>query len=151
MNELIRVRGRVQNYFLSEFEKHPIIIPGEHHVTNLLVHQAHRFTLHGGPLLVQSFIYRQFCILRGRNLIQSIVRQCVKCTRYNAITQEQLMGPLSAVRSRPLEHFFTLGLITLVHSVLKHFQAEVKKPSKDMLQYLCVWSSKRSILKLFLI
>lgn len=43
---ILRVGGRLQNSFLSPAEKHPIILPNNHHVIGLLVLKAHIVSLH---------------------------------------------------------------------------------------------------------
>ena len=102
---LIRVSGRLQNSSLSESEKHPIILPPKNHVTRLLIRDTHLHSLHGGPLLVQSILSRQFWIVRGRNAIRVVTRNCVKCTRHKGTTLEQQMGPLPVMRTQPARPF----------------------------------------------
>ena len=75
---LLTVGGRLQNSCLNDSEKHPIILPSQHHVSKLLIEQAHLITLHGGPTFVQSHLARQYWLVRGRNTIRGIVRRCVR-------------------------------------------------------------------------
>ena len=107
---LLRVGGRLQNAFLTEDEKHPIILPGKNIVTRLIIRKAHKVTLHGGPTIVQSHLSRQFWIVRGRNVIRGVVRACVQCARHRATTLEQQMGSLPAVRTRPARPFSYTGV-----------------------------------------
>ncbi|XP_008206110.1 uncharacterized protein LOC103316095 [Nasonia vitripennis] len=107
---IIRVGGRLQNSYLSEAEKHPVILPSKHHVTDLLIWKAHLTSLHGGPSLVQSQLSRQYWILRGRNFIRGVVRRCVKCARHRAATHTQQMAPLPAARTRPARPFSFTGV-----------------------------------------
>lgn len=53
---LLRVGGRLQFSFLTEDEKHPILIPRASHLAELLIRDAHETTLHGGPQLIQSHL-----------------------------------------------------------------------------------------------
>ncbi|XP_076285566.1 uncharacterized protein LOC143211619 [Lasioglossum baleicum] len=107
---VLRVGGRLDNSFLTESEKHPIILPGRHHVTRLIIADAHRSTLHGGPVLVQSQLSRRYWVVRGRNEIRGVVRKCVTCARFNARLAEQQMAPLPAVRTVPARPFTFTGL-----------------------------------------
>ena len=107
---LMRVGGHFQNAFLSEKENHPIILPGKHHVTRLIIRKAHMVTLHGGPTLVQSHLSRQFWIIRGRNVIRGVTRTCIQCVRHRAVTLEQQMGSFPAVRTRPARPFSFTGV-----------------------------------------
>ena len=107
---LLRVGGRLQNAFLGEQEKHPIIIPCESHIDELLIRDAHLKTLHGGPHLVQSHLLRTYWIIRARNRIRRLTRQCVRCTRFQGQKQTQQMTPLSAARVTPARTFSRTGL-----------------------------------------
>ena len=109
-DRLLRVGGRLQSSFLSEDEKHPIVLPSKHPVTELVIRKAHLITLHGGPTLVQSHISRQYWIVKGRNFIRGVLRRCVQCARHNATTLEQQMGPLPAIRTRPARPFTYTGV-----------------------------------------
>ena len=107
---VLRVGGRLQNAFLAESEKHPIILPNDHHITTLLIRKMHLSSEHGGTTLVQSCLLREFWIVKGRNRIRHIIRNCVKCRRFGGKTMEQMMGPLPAVRVRPSRAFTCTGV-----------------------------------------
>ena len=107
---LLRVGGRLHNSFLTESEKHPVILPKAHHVTVLLIRKAHIYTLHGGATAVQSFSFRGFWIIHARNVVRRVFRECVICARHNARTQEQPMGSLPAIRTRPARPFYHSGV-----------------------------------------
>lgn len=53
-NQIMRVRGRLQNALLSYDEKHPIILPKHHPFTKLLINHAHHATEHGGIQLTTA-------------------------------------------------------------------------------------------------
>lgn len=104
---LLRVGGRLNNAFLTYDEKHPIILPKNDHLVSLIVCQAHKTTLHGGPQLTLSHLLRRFWVIGGRSLVRSITRACVRCARFRARPQAQLMGQLPTERvtaERPFLH-----------------------------------------------
>lgn len=107
---LLRVGGRLHHSFLTEAEKHPLILPIKNHVSSLLIRKMHQITLHGGPTLIQSQLSRLYWLVHGRNYIRKIVRSCVRCARHGAATFEQQMGPLPAVRTRPIRPFTVTGV-----------------------------------------
>ncbi|XP_011173132.1 uncharacterized protein LOC105205463 [Solenopsis invicta] len=107
---LIRVGGRLQNSFLSESERHPVILSKDHHVTALLIRKAHISTLHGGYRLVHSYLLQRYWILRANTSIRRIVRSCVRCARHNAIILEQQMAPLPVIRAKPALPFAHSGV-----------------------------------------
>lgn len=97
---LLRVGGRLQHSHLPESEKHQVIMPNENHVTILLIQHAHRVTLHEGTTAVQSYLIREFWIIKAKKTIRSVIPKCVKCVRKNARTTQQMMGPLPSVKLR---------------------------------------------------
>ncbi|CAB0040512.1 unnamed protein product [Trichogramma brassicae] len=110
-DDLLRVGGRLQNAQLSYDETHPIILPGECIIVRRLIEYEHREeTMHGGAQLMRSQLARQFWITRGERIVQSVCRVCIKCTRYRAVTMEQQMAPLPAVRVTPARAFKSIGL-----------------------------------------
>ncbi|KAJ8685412.1 hypothetical protein QAD02_021205, partial [Eretmocerus hayati] len=129
-NGLIRVGGRLQNSFLTESEKHPIILPKNHHVTVLLIRKAHACTLHGRYRLVHSHLFQKFWIIQASSTIRRIVRECTICTRHNAITMEQQMGPLPAIRTRPARPFAHYGVDFAGHFWIKASQGREMKSFK---------------------
>ncbi|XP_058799992.1 uncharacterized protein LOC131669251 [Phymastichus coffea] len=78
---VIRVGGRLKNSNLQFNQKYPILLPSNHHVSDLIIRDAYHRNLHGG---VQSTLYtirERFWILNGRNQIRHVLRRCVPCLR----------------------------------------------------------------------
>ena len=89
----LRVRGRLQKAaVLSWDEKHPMILPKHHHVSQLIVRHYHEFSAYSGRektlCELQSFSW----IIGGRRLVRKITRSCIKCRKMNAKAMEQFMG-----------------------------------------------------------
>lgn len=55
-NGILRVGGRLSKSNLPFSKKHPIIIPKKHHLTKLIIEQAHQLTIHGGQSLMSSYL-----------------------------------------------------------------------------------------------
>ncbi|XP_011173271.2 uncharacterized protein LOC105205570 [Solenopsis invicta] len=127
---LIRVGGRLQNSFLLESEKHPVILPKDYHVTALLIRKAHISTLHGGYRLVHSYLLQRYWILRANTSIRRIVRSCVRCARHNAITLEQQMAPLLAIRAKSALPFAHSGVDFAGYFWVKASPGRSQKKSK---------------------
>ncbi|GFU68160.1 DUF5641 domain-containing protein [Trichonephila clavipes] len=51
---LVRVGGRLQNSQLPFNSKHPIILPSQHSISELLIKEQHIAHLHAGPTFVSS-------------------------------------------------------------------------------------------------
>nr|XP_049697145.1 uncharacterized protein LOC126054685 [Helicoverpa armigera] len=107
---IIRIRGRVEKSELAEQVKHPIVLPHSHHLTHLIVADAHEKTLHGGPQLMANFLRSAYWIIGARSLIQQYVRKCVTCAKQRANVKNQLMGDLPSVRCIPARPFLHSGV-----------------------------------------
>ncbi|XP_046391637.1 uncharacterized protein LOC124159766 [Ischnura elegans] len=107
---LLRVGGRLRNAVLDYDEKHPIIIPKDHHFTVLLVRHAHAVTLHGGLQATAAYLAQRYWIIRSRVVVKREIRTCVTCTRFRGETLVQRMGDLPEERVKPQRPFLSTGL-----------------------------------------
>ena len=104
--KILRVGGRIQVAEIENNAKHPIII-SKGHLKNLLIDDAHKKTLHGGPQLMLNHLRSTYWIMSAKNAVKAHVRKCVTCVRHAAVTKNQLMGQLPLCRvksSRPFLH-----------------------------------------------
>lgn len=104
---LLRVGGRLNNSWLQQSSKHPIILPSHGRLTELIIHQAHLVMLHGGPSLTLAYIREKFWIVSGLRTVKRELRKCVKCRRFNSESNTQIMADLPEARvtpSRPFTH-----------------------------------------------
>jgi hypothetical protein len=102
---LLRVGGRLKNAPLKYDQKHPLLMPKNHSVTNLLIESIHKQQLHGGCQTTIAALRRQYWILSCRNAVRKIIFQCIKCFRANPKSYPQLMGDLPAPRVTPSRPF----------------------------------------------
>ncbi|XP_051162407.1 uncharacterized protein LOC127282276 [Leptopilina boulardi] len=109
-DEVLRVGGRLQSSLLSYDEMHPIILPKNSKLSALIITRAHLDALHGGQQLTLSRILKKFWIISSKTLINKIIRSCVKCFRFRANFQTQLMGQLPAERITISKPFTFTGL-----------------------------------------
>ena len=107
---LLRVGGRIHQADLQYSKRHPLLLPGIHTLTKLLIDSEHRRLLHAGPTLVSASLARRFCILNNRRVVRSIVRSCVKCRKIEAIPTPQILGQLLADRLKPGPVFDCVGI-----------------------------------------
>ncbi|XP_063386868.1 uncharacterized protein LOC134672845 [Cydia fagiglandana] len=108
-NDILRVGGRLCYSELDEERKHPIILC-KCHFTYLIMHDAHRRTLHGRYQLTLNYIRSKYWILRVKGLLTTYLRKCLKCARHNAATRDQLMGDLPKQRVTPAKPFLNSGV-----------------------------------------
>ncbi|XP_046406349.1 uncharacterized protein LOC124171250 [Ischnura elegans] len=107
---LLRVGGRLRNAMLDYDEKHPIIIPKDHHFTVLLVRHAHAVTLHGGLQATAAYLAQRYWIIRSRVVVKREIRTCVTCALFRGETLVQRMGDLPEERVKPQRPFLSTGL-----------------------------------------
>lgn len=107
---ILRVSGRIQNAKLDEDVKHPIILPQDNHFTNLVISEAHKKTMHGGPMLVLNHLRTKYWVISAKALVKTFVRKCVTCKRYSRAAQTQLMGQLPSSRVTPARPFCHSGV-----------------------------------------
>ena len=86
---LLRVGGRTQH--------HPIILPHDHVVSQLLARHFHEKS-HSGVEWSLSLLRQAFWITKGRRLMTRIVHACVTCKKLRAHPAQQLMADLPPER-----------------------------------------------------
>lgn len=109
-NGILRVGGRLRNSNLSTDMKHPIIIPGNSRLAELLIDQAHKASYHGGARLTSAFLRKRYWLVGGNKIVKKQLRGCVKCRRHDPIKHEQIMGDFPAARTRPARPFQHTGV-----------------------------------------
>ncbi|XP_070170845.1 uncharacterized protein [Polyergus mexicanus] len=107
--KLIRLGGRIDHSSLSYDKRHPIILP-KHRISDLLIAQAHKASLHGGTQLTLRILRQNYWIISARTSVKSLIRSCVKCVRERARTSQQLMGNLPQPRVTPSAPFSHTGV-----------------------------------------
>ncbi|XP_064479062.1 uncharacterized protein LOC135392275 [Ornithodoros turicata] len=107
---IIRAGGRLQFSRGTYDERHPRILPGDHHYTKLLVRQTHHQLLHAGirDTLVQ--LRENFWVTRARRLVKRVIHDCVTCKRLNAKAASETVAPLPADRVTECLPFEVVGI-----------------------------------------
>ncbi|XP_033228807.1 uncharacterized protein LOC117180417 [Belonocnema kinseyi] len=104
--QLLRVGGRLKHSLLTYDKKHPLILPLESILTTRIIRNCHLRCLHGGVQLILGTLRQSYWILRGRNLVRSLIHRCIPCVRNRGNTQQQLTSDLSSIRITPPERAF---------------------------------------------
>ncbi|GFW27392.1 integrase catalytic domain-containing protein [Trichonephila clavipes] len=108
---LVRVGGRLQNSQLPFNSKHPIILPSQHSISELLIKEQHIAHLHAGPTLLAHVLRQSHWIVGSRKLINKCIRKCLKCNKFKtSTTTPQLMGNLPKHRVTLERPFFSCGI-----------------------------------------
>ena len=106
VNDVMCVGGRLSKAS-GEVVKHPIILPQNHHLTTLIIRDAHARNGHVGVTHTLSVLRRKYYILRGYSQVKSVVLHCVPCKKHHGKPLEQMMSDLPPERLVTTEPPFT--------------------------------------------
>ena len=81
---LIRISGRMKNADLDFCTKHPILLPKNSTLTNLIITDAHLRLKHGDLRDTLNETRSHYYILQGRSKVKSILRKCVTCRYFES-------------------------------------------------------------------
>ena len=87
-----------------------MILPPDHHFTKLVLSAEHIRLHHAVPQLLTATLLEKYWIPRIRNLVRSVIHQCLTCYKFKAQATQQLMGELPPSRVRPSRTFLTTGV-----------------------------------------
>ncbi|UYV74134.1 hypothetical protein LAZ67_11002214 [Cordylochernes scorpioides] len=107
---ILRVGGRLRKSNLQFNEKHPIILPHNHFVTELIVQQFHVEHLHSGLQLTLCAIRQKYWIPSGRILVKKLINRCMTCFKTKRQVSKQIMGDLPIHRIIPSSPFSKTGI-----------------------------------------
>ena len=107
---ILRVGGRLQNSILPYEQKHPILLPKGHHITELVIREAHLQHHHAGINSTLYAVRQTYWPIDGKNTTRKIVRQCVRCFRINPPATDYVMGNLPASRVTESRPFYNCGV-----------------------------------------
>ncbi len=90
---------------------HPALIPGKHHVTQLLIQHFHEKVSHQGRHLTEGAIRAGgYWIVGGKRSVSSSIFNCVTCRKLRGKSEEQIMADLPADRLHIDPPFTYVGL-----------------------------------------
>ena len=87
---LWRCGGRLQNADLPFSAKHPVLLDRKHHLTQLIINEAHQGVQHNGVKETLTEVRSKYWIVGGRSLVRSHIHQCVICRQFEG---RPLCGP----------------------------------------------------------
>ena len=76
---LIKVGGRLTHANLPDSRKHPILLPKNHHISKIIIHNEHIKRMHVRVSATLYGVRETFWPIDGRNTTRHIIRQCVQC------------------------------------------------------------------------
>ncbi|KAF0721510.1 Integrase catalytic domain-containing protein [Aphis craccivora] len=109
-NDLLKVGGRLENSNISASRKHPVILPRQHVVTEMICREYHQRYMHVGPQGLLAAVRGEFWVLRGRDVARATVYKCLKCFRARPSSLQPAMGQLPSARVTPSRAFAQTGV-----------------------------------------
>lgn len=73
---VLRVEDWLHNASISNDKKFPIVLPGDHIFTKLLIESVHKENLHPGMQTILCLVRQSFWVLRARRTVLSVLRKC---------------------------------------------------------------------------
>ena len=98
---VVRVGGRLNMSSMTFSQRHPIILPSDHHVTQLIIEDHHRKVGHCGMASTWTSLRQSFWILRGAVTVRKVLGKCILCQRRNSRPGSQIMSDLPVERLTP--------------------------------------------------
>ncbi|CAJ0956272.1 unnamed protein product [Ranitomeya imitator] len=96
---LLRIGGHLQEAEVELGEKHPIIIPGHHHVTTQLVQHHHVLVKHQGRLFTEGNLRTAgLWIVGAKRCVSKLIYNCVIYHKFCGRTQKLKMANLTLDR-----------------------------------------------------
>jgi len=83
-NGLLRVGGRLQASSLPVESKHPVILPKNNHVSDLILRNIHLSSNHGGRNHMLSTLRQKYWIVNAPSAIRKLISKCTICRRLDS-------------------------------------------------------------------
>ncbi len=135
-NGLLRCRGRIQYADLPNETKFPLLIPRDHHVTRLIVIECHERVFHNGVGETLNEFRTKYWLVRGRQRIKAILRECNLCKRLEGLAYPP-------PKSAPLPKFRVVGCQAFV-KVGTDFEGTIYLKGCNEKSYICLFTCATS-------
>ncbi|XP_041845165.1 uncharacterized protein LOC121642470 [Melanotaenia boesemani] len=125
---LIRVGGRLSRSTLSQEIKHPVVLPKDGHIIQLILSHYHAATCHQGRnQTLNELRANGFWVLGGSKAVARLIHKCVLCRKLRRPTEEQRMSELPEERVEASAPFLHCGMDCFGPFVTKQGRKEHKR------------------------
>ena len=107
---LIRVGGRLRKAMIPFVRKHPIILPHNNYISDLIIKECHQRNFHAGAQTTLYNLRQKYWLIDGRNQVRRVIRKCVTCFRAKPEFITYKMGDLPKVRTMQARPFCNVGV-----------------------------------------
>ena len=92
-NGIVKCKGRINNAELLGSARNPILLPAKHDFVPLVIKKVHASVKHCGLRDTLTTIRERFWILRGREAVKQVIKNCVICLRINGMPYKSQSTP----------------------------------------------------------
>ena len=141
---IMRVGGRLKKAKIPYGWKHQIILPKDHHITEVITREYHNHG-HLGTEYVLGNLRKKYWIIKGRSLIKHLLKKCITCQIRKSKNLEPKMKDLPLQRLEALKPPFCSTGINLFGPILvKQRRSRLKRWGA---LFTCFYNTKPSIWK----
>ena len=102
---LIRVGGRLKHASIPYDWKHQVILPKDHHISELIAREYHNHN-HLGTKYLLANLRKKYWVIRGRVLVKQIIKNCITCQRKREKNLNPKMSDLPLQRLEEMKPSF---------------------------------------------
>ena len=125
---LMRVGGRLRRGNFDNNLKHPVILPKESHITELIIRHYHQKSHHQGRNITLNTIRTHgYWIIKGSTLVARSIYNCVTCRKFRKAPLTQKMADLPKDRLEMSPPFTYSGVDYFGPFFVKEGRKEVKR------------------------
>ncbi|KAK0142198.1 hypothetical protein N1851_020135 [Merluccius polli] len=110
---ILRVAGRLSRASMPAEAKHPMLLPKDHRVADLILQDAHERLGHSGRNHVLSHVRQRYWIIDAPSSLRKMLSRCTTCRRQHGASGTQMMADLPRNRVVPDEPPFTRSGVDL--------------------------------------
>ena len=110
LDGIVRVGGRLRRAQLEYGEKHPALLPKNHHIASLVVRHYHNEVHHQGRQITHGAIRQAgYWLIGGHRTVAKELTKCVVCKKLRGPLLDQRMADLPADRTEVAPPFTNVG------------------------------------------
>lgn len=109
-NGILRVGGRIKESNFAFDKKHPIILPKNNLLTDMIIKHEHVRLSHCGAQTLLASLRDRFWPISAFPRIKKLIRNCIICFKCNPSQSQYLMENLPNYRSSPSNTFQNCGI-----------------------------------------
>ncbi|XP_048576716.1 uncharacterized protein LOC116603307 [Nematostella vectensis] len=107
---ILRVGGRLRRTEMNYEQKHPVLLPRKHHVSQLVALHHHVKVHHQGRLITSGATRQAgFWLIGGHATVTKAIKDCVTCKKLRGRPLEQRMADLPPDRTEVCSPFTNVG------------------------------------------